>query len=88
MNSFGSARLGEGREHLWNLNLGSVRQSLTSRIFFHQLTDHHTKEERNSNEIRNRLREYNKGMRFQNMITDYKSLEANKGLWMRSARCE
>ena len=32
----------EGREHLWNLNLGSVRQSLTSRIFFHQLTDHHT----------------------------------------------
>ena len=22
----------EGREHLWNLNLGSVRQSLTSRI--------------------------------------------------------
>ena len=24
------------------LNQGSVRQSLTSRIFFHQLTDHHT----------------------------------------------
>ena len=28
--------------HLSNHFLGSVRQSLTSRIFFHQLTDHHT----------------------------------------------
>ena len=37
------------------LNQGSVRQSLTSRIFFHQLTDHHTKEE-----SENRLKGNNK----------------------------
>ena len=48
-----------------------VRQSLTSRIFFHQLTDHHTKEERNSNEIRNRLREYNKRRNLKKRRTDY-----------------